>query len=115
MFDPSYLIAVEKSYLEPEEKLALAVVLDWFYSMLRLLRKVRRGKGLSWKEEKMWRSYIAWPYTSNARFWVEEVLGGSLEALRCLSQDFENLKKGENPKWFPQLVEVVDVAKKPEN
>jgi|GEM_PF-4495878 len=107
MLDISYILMCEGG-LTPEEKLAKAVIMDWFATLIRLLAKSR----LTGEEKMIWRRELAWPYTENARFWVEDVLGGSVVALRCLASDIEKFKEGGTPDYFPVLFEVMRKRKK---
>jgi len=106
MLDVTYLLLNEEA-LTPEEKLARAIVLDWFSTLKSLLLKDK----FSEKDEIVWRREIKWPFTENAQFWVEEVLGGSVTALRLLASDIERVRMGENPKYFPLLLEIVERRK----
>ena len=103
MLDITYLLSVERSFSTPEERLARAVVLDWFLTLRTLVNK----KTLTVEERTVWRREINWVYTDNARFWVEEVLDGSIEALRLIAEDFKRLRKGEKPRYFRELQNII--------
>ena len=93
----------DKEPLTPEERLAKAIVMDWFSTIKELLLKEKLTKA----EKRLLEEELNWPYTDNASFWVEEVLDGSIEALRLISEDIRRIRKGQKPKYFPILLEIL--------
>lgn len=95
-----------KDELEPEEKLAIAVISDWIATMKWIVREKRRsrknGKRNLKKVAAQWRKERNWPYTDNAKFWVVDVLNGNLMLLHMLAEDFKKLYEGEDPVHFPK-------------
>ena len=61
----------------PEAKLAVAIVKNWYRTLLSLSRKKLRGKDLY-----QWQKETSWPDTENARFWVEGILRGNVGVLK---------------------------------
>ena len=90
--DEGYWEVVEKSYLEPEEKLAKAVVMQWMDDYVKVLKK----KKSYWKKE----DYLTynWLDTEWAEFWCE-VAEINIECLRDwaekLKKDYQNKKRGK--------------------
>lgn len=102
------IFSLESNHLDPEEKLAMAIVKDWFQTLLSVVIKARKRGRMTSEERKIWNLNIGWPYTKNARFWVEEVLGGSVQSLQNLAEDLTRLRKRQKPENFPVLEQIIE-------